>query len=313
MLKQASQLSIPGNKRASMTPPIEALTKINLDDLVSSVGWENARLPAAILRRLFIRPARKFAGQMVEYDDLVGWEGLHRASCEILQKYYIKDLRVHGQENLPASGPVLFLSNHPGMADTISLFAAIPRNDLRIIAIHRPFLLSLPNISKHLSYISDDSGERMRAVRQVASHLRKGGAALTFPAGEIEPDPDVHTGALDSLKNWTNSSGIFMRFAQDLQVVPVLVSGVIWERTARHWLTRFKRSREDQEKLAAALQLLAMVVRDARPTTVNIRFGKPITSNEVDPQDLSCVHKKLTERMSCLLEQESRSKEISQS
>ena len=304
MMKQAPPLPLFGNQQVSKTSPIETLTQINLDDLVSSFGWENARFPATMLRRVFAGPARKFAGQMVEYDGLVGQMGLHHASLNILQKYYIKDLRVHGQENIPAHGPVLFLSNHPGMADTIGLFAAIPRDDLRIIAIHRPFLVSLPNISKKLSYISEDAGERMRAVRHISYHLRAGGTALTFPAGKIEPDPDVHSGALDSLNDWTDSSGIFMRFAPDLQIVPVLVSGVIWERTAHHWLTRFKRTREDREKLAASLQLLAMVVRDARPTTVNVSFGKPITRNEVDPSDADCIHEKLMEGMRYLLEHE---------
>jgi hypothetical protein len=306
MLKQATTFSLSDNQRASMTSPIEVLTKINLDDLVSSFGWENARLPAAVVRYIFSRPARKFAGQMIEYDDLVGRAGLHQASSEILQKYYIEGLHVNGQENIPTSGPVLFLSNHPGMADTISLFAAIPRNDLRIIALDRPFLVSLPHISKHLVYISEDPAQRMHAVRQVASHLRVGGAALTFPAGKIEPDPDVHTGAQEALEGWMASSGIFMRFAPDLQIVPVLVSGVIWERTAHHWLTRLKRTREDRESLAASLQLLAMVVRDARPTTVNVMFGKPITRKEVDPLDADCIHEKLMERMRCLLEQENK-------
>ena len=290
---------------SKMSSQLDTLTQINLDDLVSSFGWQDNPVPAAILRRLFIRPARKFASQMVDYDTLIGKVGLHEASCETLHRHYIKDLRIHGCENIPASGPVLFLSNHPGMADTISLFAAIPRDDLRVIALDRPFLVSLPNISKHLIYISDDPGERMRAVRHVSSHLRAGGAALTFPAGKIEPDPDVHIGAQDSLNDWTNSSGIFMRFAPDLQIVPVLVSGAIWKKTAHYWLTRFKQSREDQEKLAAALQLLAMVAGDARPTTINVRFARPITRNEVDPLDLPCIHEKLLERMQCLIEQES--------
>jgi hypothetical protein len=166
----------------------------------------------------------------------------------------------------------------------------------------------LPNISQHLSYINDEPSDRMGAVRQIVAHLRSGGAALTFPSGKIEPDPDVHPGAEDSLKNWTTSSGVFMRFAPDLQIVPTLVSGVIWERTAHHWLTRLKHTREDREKLAAALQLLAMIVREARPTTVNVWFGKPITRQEVDPRDTSCVHETLLERMRCLLEQESKSR-----
>jgi hypothetical protein len=288
-----------------MPSQLDILTRINLDDLVSSFGWQDNPVPAAILCRLFIRPARKFAGQMAAFDELVRQVGLHEASCKTLQQYYIKNLCIHGRENIPTAGPVLFLSNHPGMTDTIGLFAAIPRVDLRVIAIHRPFLAALPNISQHLSYISDDPVERMRAVRQVSTHLRAGGAALTFPAGKIEPDPDVHSGALDSLKDWTDSSGSFMRLAPDLQIVPVLVSGVIWEKTAHHWLTRFKRNQEEQEKLAAALQLLAMVARDARPTTVKIRFAKPINHNEIGSQAPHCIHEKLMERMRCLIAQES--------
>jgi hypothetical protein len=281
---------------------VDVLTQINLDDLVSSFGLEYLHLPAAILSRLFVGPARKFATQIGEYDDLIGQVGLEEASCQTLQKRFINDLRVQGREHIPARGPVLFLSNHPGMADTISLFAAIPRQNLHTIALYRPFLASLPNITRHLFYISENPGERMRAVRQVSAHLRAGGAALTFPAGKIEPDPDVHTGALDSLKDWTDSSGIFMRFAPDLQIVPVLVRGVIWERTAHHWLTRLKRAREQQEKLAAALQLLAMVARDARPTTVQIQFAKPITRAEVGSMDHTCIHEKLMERMRYLIE-----------
>ena len=281
---------------------LETLTQINLDDLVSSFGWQDQPLLASMVRATFNNPARTFAQQMVEYDNLVGQVGLSEASCKTLQTRYIHDLRIHGREHIPLSGPVLFLSNHPGMADTISLFTAINRDDLRIIAEHRPFLASLVNISKQLSYISDDPTERMRAVRQIASHLRGGGAALTFPAGKIEPDPDVHEGALDSLCDWTDSSAVFLRFAPQTKIVPVLVSGVIWERTARHWLTRLKQTREDRERLAAALQLLAMIVRDARPTTVHVRFAKPITADEVDSLEPDCIHEKLMERMRALIQ-----------
>lgn len=285
-----------------MSSQLDTLTNINLDDLVASFGWENHGWAAAFLRRMFARPARKFAGQIVEYDKLVGRVGLHEASRATLQGCYIHDLKVRGQENIPTRGPALFLSNHPGLADTISLFAAIPREDLRIIALQRPFLASLPNITRHLFYISDDAAEKMRAVRQVSAHLRAGGAVLTFPSGKIEPDPDVHPGALESLQDWTDSSAVFLRFAPELQIVPVLVSGVIWERTARFWLTRIKRRREERERLAAALQLLAMVVRNTRPTTVHVHFGRPITRQETGSTNRGCVHKILMERMHCLIE-----------
>lgn len=284
-----------------MPSQLETLTEINLDDLVSSFGWQDSPLPATALRRLFVRPARTFARQMVEFDLLVGRTNLAEASRRIMRTKYVRDVRAHGVEHVPAHGPVLFLSNHPGMADTISLFAAINRTDLKIIALHRPFLESLTNTTKQLFFIDDDPAKRMNAVRQVTSHLKNGGAALTFPAGEIEPDPDVYDGALESLDNWTDSAAVFLRFAPTVKIVPVVVSGVIWERAARHPLTRLKRTRAEREKFAAALQLLALVIRDARPNTVHVRFAKPITLEEVGSTNSGDIHKVVTERMRGLI------------
>ncbi|MFT3893046.1 MAG: 1-acyl-sn-glycerol-3-phosphate acyltransferase [Anaerolineales bacterium] len=251
---------------------------------------------------LFIKPARKFAEQMVEYDNCVGDWGLSAGSRQTLREHYVRDVRVHGCENIPSTGATLFLSNHPGLTDTISLFAAIQRPDLKIIAIHRPFLASLVNVTCDLFYISDDTSERMRAVRQVSAHLKNGGAALTFPAGKIEPDADVYDGALDSLCDWTDSAGVFVRFAPATKIVPVFVRGVIWERTARHWLTRLKRVREDRERLAAALQLLAMIVHNERPTTIHVHFAKPITVEEVGSTDTQAIHAVVLERMRGLIQ-----------
>jgi len=298
----AGDTSLQGLAVPKQTSQLDTLTQINLDDLVSSFGWQDQPLSAAILRALFRGPARKFAGQIEDYDNLVGQVGLHEASRQFLSTRYIRDLRVHGREHIPTSGPILVLSNHPGLSDTISLFTAIDRPDLRIIATHRPFLASLGNVTKYLSYISDDTSERMRAVRQVSSHLRNGGAALTFPAGKIEPDPGLHRDSLDSLHDWTDTSGVFLRFAPQTKIVPVLVSGVVWERAAHHWLTRLKHTREDRERLATALQLLAMVVRNARPTTVHVQFAKPITVEEIGSTDSDCIHRKLMERMRGLIE-----------
>ncbi len=285
-----------------MPSQLDTLTQINLDDLVSSFGWEKYPVLAAMLRVIFTGTARKFGTQMVEFDTAVGRLGLSEGSRQTLQNHYVQDVKVHGSEHIPKNKPALFLSNHPGMADTVSLFTAINRPDLNIIALHRPFLVSLVNVTKNLSYISDDAAERIRAVRQVSAHLRNGGAALTFPAGEIEPDPTTYPGALDSLKNWTNSAGVFIRFARDTKIVPVFVSGVIWEKTARHWLTRFKRTRLEREKLAAALQLLAMVTRNTRPTTVLVRFAEPITLDEVGSTDSQAIHQVVIERMRGLIE-----------
>lgn len=285
-----------------MTSNLEALTEINLDDLVSSFGWQNIPPLAHGLRRLFTQPAQKFARQMLGFDESVGESDLAEAARRLMKTHYVRDARVHGREHVPVDKPALFLSNHPGMADTLALFAAINRHDLRIIAVQRPFLETLQHTTRQLIFIDDDPAKRMNAVRQVSAHLKNGGAALTFPAGKIEPDPDVYDGALDSLNEWTDSAGVFLRFARDAVIVPTLVSGVIWDASARHFLTRLKRERYDREKLAAALQLLAMVVRDARPTTPHVRFAKPITLEEVGSTEAQAIHAAVLQRMRGLIE-----------
>ena len=62
------------------TSNVETLTQINLDDLISSFGWQNHPLLARLLRRIFISPPKKFARQMVEFDSAIGACGLVEAS-----------------------------------------------------------------------------------------------------------------------------------------------------------------------------------------------------------------------------------------
>ncbi|MFL7868849.1 MAG: glycerol acyltransferase [Anaerolineales bacterium] len=280
-------------------PRLKPLTTINLDDLVSSFSWEKRPLLARMLRLSFVRPARKFARIMLGFDDAVGAQGLAQASRLMLRKY-VRDVRVFSPP--PPAGPFLALSNHPGMADTLALFAALNRHDLKIIAVDRPFLKSLTNTSQQLFYVTDDSSARMALVRQVSGHLRSGGAALTFPAGKIEPDPNTNPGAMEALSGWTDSVGVFIRMAPETAILPVLVRGVIWEKTARHALTRLKKTREEREKLAAAFQLLAHVVLGKKLVDVTVQIGSPITVADLGSKDSAVIHQAVLAEMKRLIE-----------
>jgi hypothetical protein len=295
---------------------LNSLTEINLDDLVSSFGWEHRPGLARILRRTFVGPARNFAQVMLDFDDDIGVNGLVDAARVMLRKY-IRDVRVFsdpstgspvpaalaqaGRRPLPA-GPFLALSNHPGMADTLALFSALDRPDLKIVAIDRPFLKSLTNISQRLLYVTEDPSARMSLVRQVSGHLRSGGAVLTFPAGEIEPDPNVYTGALDALNRWTDSVGVFVRMAPETAILPVLVRGVIWDRTARLLLLRLKKTREEREKLAASFQLLAHLSINSKLLDITVQIGKPITIAELGSKDTQVIHQAVLAEMKRLIE-----------
>jgi hypothetical protein len=285
------------------TPASDALselTAINLDDLTLSFGWQHRPRLGAILRWQFRGLARKFARQMLEFDRLVGSDGFPCAGRETL-RLYARSLRVFGRENVPTRGPVIVLSNHPGLADTLCLFAAIDRIDLRIIAIDRPFLRALPNTSARLFYVGEDAAHRMSAVKRTSAHLRSGGAVMTFPAGEIEPDPDAYQGAIESLARWTDSAGVFLRFAPQAAIVPAVVRGVVWKRLATNPLVTLKRPRAERERLAAALQLMSHLLLHTKPVDVTVEFGQPLELGEGSARSMESIHAELLDRTRALL------------
>lgn len=279
---------------------LETLTNINLDDLVESFGWKNHPFLAKLLKIIFRKPAETFAKHVIEYDDTVGSQGIVAGGWN-LTKRYVKDLRVVHPERIPNSA-FLALSNHPGMTDTVTLFAALNRNDLRIIALDRPFLNELPHTTKRLFYVYDDSAKRMALVRQVSQHLKSGGAALTFPAGHIEPDPDVYAGAVESLNQWTDSVGVFIRMAPSAAILPVAVRNVVAKKYANHPLLAFKRTKEEKEKLAAALQLLGMILFNEKPVSVIVQIGNPIYAQSIGINETEVIHRAVLSEMKKLLE-----------
>jgi len=282
---------------------LDALTQINLDDLISSFGWQDRPFLARLLRRVFLAPPQTFAHQMVEFDSYVGQHALPQAS-RLTLRHFIQSIHVIGKERIPA-GAFLALSNHPGMTDTLSLFAALNRTDLKIIALDRPFLNALPNMSKQLFYLKDDPVSRLALIRQVSTHLRNGGAALTFPAGHIEPDPDVHQGAAESLRSWTDSAGVFIRLAPETAVLPVLVRGVVRRKNAYHPLTYLRKAPAERERLAAALQLLAHVALKKRDVHVCVQIGNPIYARDLGTTETRVIHQAVLAEMHRLIENQS--------
>jgi putative hemolysin len=263
---------------------LEDLTRINSDDLLVALGLNRVRRGRWLLERLCRRPARRLARQILSYDALVAAAGLQVSGAWALGQY-VRSFVVEGQEALPRSGPLLIVSNHPGLYDTIALFAAIPRGDLRIVAAERPFLRALAHTSRYLITIDEATTERIGVIRAATRHLRSGGALLTFPGGRIEPDPAVLPGALAALERWSSSVAIFTRLVADLTVVPVVVSGVLSKAALRHPLA-YLRGPEHHQLLAATLQI---VFPSLQRGTLRVAFGRPIGASCGDEQALNAA------------------------
>jgi len=252
---------------------LDVLTRINIQDFQSSFGLGSSYFGKAALDALCWVPARRFARQMIAYDQQVAEEGLGQPSLRILGNYAGR-LEVQGAENVPAAGPLLVLANHPGMADTLILFSSLPRTDLRILAGERPFLQALPNVSRQLIYVPDDPGQRIGLVRSAVSHLRREGTVLIFPSGQIEPDPASMPGALESLQGWSESVSVFARLVPEVSIVVAVISGVIWPASIHNPIVRIRKQQKDRERMGASLQVLANVLLPFyRPVTTRITFS----------------------------------------
>jgi len=289
-----------------MTSQLDTLTEINIDDLLDSVGLTDKLRGNRLLRGLCWPPARSFARLVAAFDRVVGERGLSVGSEWVL-KQVTRKLEAAGRENVPASGPTLILSNHPGMADTISLFASVPRPDLRVIASDRPFLQALPGVSRQMIYVSTaENADKMSVIRAAVTHLRQGGAVLTFPAGAIEPDPAVAPGAIASLQKWSESIALFARLAPRTQIVPAIVSGVLSAAAQHHWLTHLRRTSRGREHMAAMLQIMFPAYQNV---TVRVAFGPPLLAADLvaaDP-DPEAVTRAVTARARQLIESPSTS------
>jgi 1-acyl-sn-glycerol-3-phosphate acyltransferase len=278
---------------------LHALTEINLDDLIGAFGLKQHLYLSALARRVFRAPARAFARQMLDFDENTARHGLVEAA-RLMVRLHVRDLRVYGAENIPP-GALLVVSNHPGMTDTLVLFASLGRADLHAIALARPFLLSLANVSRRLMFLDENSFHRVGLVRAATRHLRAGGALLTFPAGRNEPDPALQPAAVNSLAAWADSAGAFVRLAPGTLVLPVCVRGVAWTAAARHPLARLRKAQDDRQLLASVLQLLFQVALGLRPVTVQVQIGQPIPVENLGREGLSELHSRLIGEMQSLM------------
>lgn len=122
-----------------------------------------------------------------EYKDLPTDEIMRRISGLI-----VRDLRVDGLDNIPATGPALIVSNHPtGIADGIVLHAVVSavRDDLFIYANH-DILRVLPQTGDLIAPVEWRTEKRSHAKTKATmdytrAALGQGRIGLIFPSGRL--------------------------------------------------------------------------------------------------------------------------------
>lgn len=258
----------------------DRVTQVWLGEYVSLLNFKPGDLRQRIMRWLAEPFVRRFVDDALAFDNVVGAHGWNAASKGWISRY-VSGLDVIGEEHVPAEGPLLVVANHPGMTDFMAVCAAIPRNDVMIVAADQPMLRSLPHVAERIIFVSKEMNNRMLTMRQMMRHLRANKTLLIFPAGRGEPDPAVMPGAEESLLGWSESVALAASRSPQARVLPALVSGVLWKQALDWPVARQRKTLREVVRAAGALQLLWQIGLGQRVVRTRVLFGKPIPGAEL--------------------------------
>ena len=115
---------------------------------------------------------RQFADNMATFNTELVTRGLAEASTALCARYGGKVV-AEGLLNVPTDGPLLLVSNHPGMFDTLAIYATLPRSDIRALARPQPLLGLLSSLAPYLLMLPGRG---------------------SWPGGRAAPDPSIAAG-----------------------------------------------------------------------------------------------------------------------
>lgn len=208
----------------------------------------------------------------MKMEGMIARDGDLKGASEWLLEIGAAGIHIHGAENVPLSGPVLFVSNHAGLGDAHSLLMSSPRRDTKLLAKDFGILPGLKHFRRHVIVV--ERAWHLKAIRDALCHLRAGGSLLLYPRGEIEADPGLYPElARESLAEWSRSMTIFARHVPGLAIVPVAVGGVISRGALRNPIVRRYRDDDRRHFLAATFQMMFSCYRDP---VVSVYYGEAL-------------------------------------
>lgn len=261
---------------------VEDLRGFVFEEIFRVLGVRNRPALRRLLTPIFWKPAQRFAELAAELDERTAQAGLSRALDEILHRF-VSSVETRGTETIPAEGPLLIASNHPGTYDGLIVASRLPRSDMKVIVSEVPILQGLPYARQQMIFTPADSHGRIAAVREMIRHLELGGAMLIFPRGNVEPDPAVMAGAEAELSAWSSSLELMLRKVPQTQVVTAIVSGVLAPECLNHPLTWVRRGRIPRQKVAIFVQVLQQLLFSKQYDLIpRVTYGCPLTGAQLN-------------------------------
>ncbi len=257
------------------------LRKALLDEVVRAVGLPVCDFWRKLVELTLWVPLTRFSRFGSHVDELVCKHGFSKA-IDLGLKILVEDIKVLTDVNVPATGPLLVVSNHPGTYDALCLAAKLPRDDVKIVSSNIPFLKKLKNVNQHFLFGSVDSYVRMLVIRNAIRHLEKGGAVIIFPSGHMDPDPSCMPGAVEALDEWLKSIEIFIKKVPETVVQVAIVSHVLNPRYLSSPITKVRKGRRERQRIAEFIQVLKQMVNKRKFNQIpQVSFAPPFSLSEI--------------------------------
>jgi putative hemolysin len=173
-------------------------------------------------------------------------------------------------DHIPRVGPVIVAANHPhGMVDGLALMDALRRIRPDIRVLTNQLLARIPELRDCCLFVDPFNGPgaeaRSRAgLRAAHLWLRRGGALIVFPAGEVAHTRQANGSRTDS--PWKPAMGR-LAMATSAQVIPAFIRGG----NSRLFYAA--------GRMHPALRtlLLPRELLKKRGSTITLRFGGPVS------------------------------------
>ena len=259
---------------------IDNLRNTIIDEIFYALGLTRTGWTRRAFGRIFHRPATRFATLAANFDNTVAERGFCRATQKFMPQF-IDGFQVTGQENIPAKGPLLITTNHPGTFDGFIIAANLPREDFKVIISGVPFVQSFPATSKHMIYTSYNTQERIKTIRSAVRYLQAGGALMIMPRGNVDPDPAFMPGAHEALELWSPSLALFLKKVPSTSVQVTIVSGVLDPKFLRNPIVNIRRGAVERQKLAEFIQIMTQLFSSRRVEVNPAVSFAPVLSPEV--------------------------------
>lgn len=260
---------------------IKELARELLDELFLALGFTPEGWMSRVFSPLFKKAMVNFSRIATQFEAILSEEGFQTAASWFISNFVAR-VEALGMDNIPQKGPLIIASNHPGAYDSLVIAAHIPRDDIRIISSHIPFLKKFPQTEQYLIFSDQDAYTRMRVVRESIRHLKEGGALLVFARGSIDPDPAYMPEAWQELDLWSPSLGMFLKRVPHTRLSISLVSKILAPGFIKHPFTLFRKERIDKQRISEFFQVMQQVLKPGRVmVSPHLTFSPSLTLDDL--------------------------------